>query len=159
MNTVINQPNTKVSKVTKVVQTPQNLSPREAMEQVARAFNATLDNTPEPLLALVVDDTVAVNISAHDGRLAAFCRIADVSQMTTDAWVGMLAEAANWGVDGEATRFTVLKPFVALMWSAPLTKSAAELLDELGVAMSRAVAVARMVRKLQKASDIPEKLL
>jgi hypothetical protein len=148
MEAAFSTPNTSVE--------PQAASARATMERIARALGVTLEDTPDPLIAVVIDNRVAVNIAVHGERVAAFCRIADVSQMTSDAWVAMLAEAASWGFDGESARFAVMKPFVALLWSAPLAESADALIEPLQNVLSRAVEVARMVRRLAKASDAAE---
>jgi len=135
---------------------PGASAPRATMERIAQALGVTLDATPDPLIAVVIDNMVAVHVAVQGDRVAAFCRIAEVSQMTPGAWTAMLAEAANWGVDGEAARFAVMDPFVALLWSAPLATPASALIEQLHVVLSRAVEVARMVRKLATTSDLAE---
>ncbi|HYS68177.1 MAG TPA: type III secretion system chaperone [Paraburkholderia sp.] len=127
--------------------TAPKLSPRDVMAHMSQRLGAVLGDSQEPVLAFIIDNQVAVNIAADGDRLSVFCRIADVSQMSPKAWVAMLTEAANWGVDGESMRFAVIDPFVALMWSEPATDPDA-MLERLQLVMSRAVAVARMVRRL-----------
>jgi len=82
-------------------------------------------------------------------RIALFCHLADVPQMTPQAWTGMLSEATTWGIDGETMRFTVLDQFVALMWSFEPNLPTDELTARLRLVVERAVAVARMIRKLE----------
>ncbi|HEY4350790.1 MAG TPA: hypothetical protein VGN31_06160 [Paraburkholderia sp.] len=128
---------------------------RHAMELIAREFNAVLGSGTDAGLALVVDNLVALNIApVGTERIAAFCHVADASRMTPDAWIGMLSEAALWGIDGEAMRFGVLDDFVALMWSFPPTLPDAATVGGLRLMLERAVAVARMVRKSAVAAPV-----
>lgn len=131
-----------------MLDTALKVSPRDVMERISQRLGAVLGDSKEPILAFVIDNQVAVNVAVDGNRLSVFCRIADVSQMSPSAWVAMLTEAANWGVDGESMRFAVIDPFVALMWSEPATDPDA-MLERLQLVMSRAVAVARMVRRLK----------
>jgi hypothetical protein len=128
---------------------------RHAMELIAREFNAVLGGGADAGLALVVDNLVALNIAPVGAeRIATFCHVADASRMTPNAWIGMLSEAALWGIDGEAMRFGVLDDFVALMWSFPPTLPDAEIVRGLRLMLERAVAVARMVRKSAVAAPV-----
>lgn len=124
------------------------LTPRDVLAHISKRLGTALGDVEDPVLAFVVDDQVAVNIAPDGDRLSVFCHIADVSQMTPTAWAAMLAEAANWGADGESMRFAVIEPFVALLWSERATDSEATF-ARLQLVVERAVAVARMVRRLR----------
>jgi hypothetical protein len=112
-----------------MLDTALKVSPRDVMERISQRLGAVLGDSKEPILAFVIDNQVAVNVAVDGDRLSVFCRIADVSQMSPSAWVAMLTEAA-------------------LMWSEPATDPDA-MLERLQLVMSRAVAVARMVRRLK----------
>jgi len=127
----------------------KTLSARGAMRHLAGLFGAVPNDNPETALALTVGDEVAVNIAAIDERMAVFCCVATVKDMTPDAWIGMLSESAQWGIDGEAMRFAVIEGLVALLWSAPLPLPADVLSARVREVLDRAVVVARMIRKLK----------
>ena len=122
------------------------VSARACLEDLARVLGVELDDAPDAVLSLVVDEVLPVTVAhGNHGRVALACNIAQVDELTHPAWVAALSTAAQWGLDGEALRFVVIDRYLMLLWTVLPGACVRGLIEQAEGVIARAREVQRML--------------
>jgi hypothetical protein len=122
------------------------VSARACLEDLARVLGVELDDAPDAVLSIVVDEVLPVTVAhGNHGRVALACNIAQVDGLTQPAWIAALSTAAQWGLDGEALRFVVIGRFLMLLWTVRPGATVRALTEQAEGVIARAREVQRLL--------------